>query len=184
MIASIPIPPPRAHPHGRQPEPSGWTRASQTSRACRVDGAREAWSPDCSCSSNWGEVRGLDLAPARSRERQRRGACWPSRVTRSASTIVVAMSVGVAPEFMPVKAQLRADRQRRPDHRRPWRVPRLANTRTRGASLGRPDCWQRRCAGSRVGTLPARSPIPRRESRGCRGGPRRASSLRPPVRSA
>ena len=29
-----------------------------------------------------------------------------------------------------------------------------------------------------------RSPIPPRESRGCRGGPRRASSLRPPARSA
>ena len=39
-----------------------------------------------------------------------------------------------------------------------------------------------RCVSGR--TLRARGPIPRRESRGCRGGPRRASSLRPPARSA
>jgi hypothetical protein len=61
----------------------------------------------------------------------------------------------------------------------------VANTRTRGPRRpGVPHCWQRRCAVPRVGTLRARSPIPRRESRGCRGGPRRASSLRPPARSA
>lgn len=37
-------------------------------------------------SSNWAEIRGPDPASARSRERERRGACWSARLRRSAST--------------------------------------------------------------------------------------------------
>ena len=47
-------------------------------RLCLCRACRPANLGRFCVSSNWEEVRGLDLAPARSRERQRRDACWPA----------------------------------------------------------------------------------------------------------
>ncbi len=75
--------------------------------------------PVCSCcwSSNWEEIRGLDPAPARSRERQRRDACWPARVRRSAGASCGRIfRTSVTPEFMPKhKSELSGGRGLRPD---------------------------------------------------------------------
>jgi hypothetical protein len=67
--------------------------------------------------SNREELGALELAPARSQERQRRSACCPARVTRSASTIVAGGGRRRRTRVH-AKAQLRADPSPRPDGRR------------------------------------------------------------------
>jgi hypothetical protein len=99
----------------------------------------------------------------------------------------------------PPHARSRRNRTRVTETRQTWppshaRHPRAPTTRRpagmHGSKLTTPDALER---GLRLATraivrvrtrFDVRGPIPRRESRGCRGGPRRASSLRPRARSA
>ena len=53
-------------------------------------------------SSDREEIGALKLAPARSRERQRRGVCWPAEVGRPGKRLCTrTVGTSVAPEFVP-----------------------------------------------------------------------------------
>jgi hypothetical protein len=60
---------------------------------------------DCPSLSNRKEIRALDLASARLRERQRRSACWPARVKAIRKHLRdPTLGAGVAPEFIPKRS--------------------------------------------------------------------------------
>ena len=117
-------PRPRRHPAGAgacvhaiaQARVVGLTVPDRHALAYAARGVRRTASR-CCVSSNREELGALELAPARSQERQRRGACCPARVTRSASTIV-AGGRRRRRTRVHAKAQLRADPSPRPDGQR------------------------------------------------------------------
>jgi hypothetical protein len=99
------------------PSTDARARSRRLSLRLRERPCLPARTPRCRSSSHREELRALELAPARSQERLRRGACCPARVTRSASTIVAGgrrrRRTGVH-----AKAQRRPDPSPRPDGRR------------------------------------------------------------------
>ena len=109
-----------------------WARAQCARRCPRFVflSSSSAWRPARSCfSSNWEEIRPLDVAPARSRERQRRG-----RLLAGTSQAIGkrlrdrTVGTGVAPEFMPKRnSELSGNGAGRSTT---WRVPRLATSRS------------------------------------------------------
>ena len=159
-------PRPRRHPAGAgacvhaiaQARVVGLTVPDRHALAYAARGVRRTASR-CCVSSNREELGALELAPARSQERQRRGACCPARVTRSASTIV-AGGRRRRRTRVHAKAQLRADPSPRPDGQRRGALEigeEEGNRAARGQTPALPGTRYSRPAGSAAAGVPMRS---------------------------
>ena len=93
---------------GRAGTRGGGRRGSRIGRFRGVSLRRPTAAPSRWKSSNRAEIRAVELAPARSPERQRRAACWPARVTRSASAFAAASSAPALHPRHALASELRA----------------------------------------------------------------------------